>query len=318
MERVCIAGSTGYLGIAVVEELRSRNIPVVAVARNSSSSNVSRIRELGAQVEFVDASNPHDSYTTALASATTAISCLAAGVKHVDKTTDFWAIDRDATIRFGRAACHAGVKQLLLISTFEGKDSRHVSEFSNAKEEAVDILRDECQKNGVTLTVMRPNAYFKDLTTQAFDTVLQNGHYRVIGSGSYRINPIAREDVAIFMADCIQNKQSGEFPIGGPDVFTFREIGVLAAEVIGNKQQLKISSIPLWLLRTVAMVMSIFGLLCRAARRQASMLCWTIYVSSHDGVAPCIGKHRLVDEYKRMYANYTITEQPELNGDQGK
>ena len=42
MERVCVAGATGHLGLAVVEELRSRNVEVVAVARNSSSSNLSR------------------------------------------------------------------------------------------------------------------------------------------------------------------------------------------------------------------------------------------------------------------------------------
>jgi uncharacterized protein YbjT (DUF2867 family) len=307
-ERVCVVGATGHLGSAVVEELCSRNMTVVAVARNSSSSKVSRIQALGATVEFVDASKPQESYATALSCATIAISCLAAGFSHVDETNDFWAIDRDATVRFGRQALNANVKQLVLVSTFEGKDSRSVSAFSNAKEEAVDVLRDECKRAGVILTVLRPNAYFRDLTDSAFDSVLTQGRHMVLGDGSHRINPISREDVAIFMADCVQNKRGGEYLMGGPDVFTFRDIVVLAAMVVGKEDGLKIRSIPLWLLRIVASALGLFGFLSRAARRQVALLHWMIYVSTHDAVAPCCGRRRLVDDYKRKYEEYKIKQ----------
>ena len=300
-ERVCVAGATGHLGSVVVEELRARDMAVVAVARNSSSSNVAKFREIGATVEFVDASNPQESYATALASATTAISCLAAGYKNVDKTSDFWAIDRDATIRFGLEALNAGVRHLLLVSTFEGKDSRHMSAFSNAKEEALDLLRDECVRKCGTLTVLRPTAYFKDLSNRAFETVLNDGRHTVLGDGSHRINPIAREDVATFIADCVQNRRAGEFLMGGPDVMTFREIGFLAAQVIGNEQDLQICSIPLWSLRLLAIVFSLLGHFSRSMLRSSAVVYWMIYVSTHDGVAPCCGKRRLIDDYKRKY-----------------
>jgi len=304
MERVCVAGATGHLGLAVVEELRSRNVEVVAVARNSSSPNLSRFRELGVNVAFVDASKPQESYGTALAFATTAISCLAAGYKQVDKTSDFWAIDRDATMRFGREALKTDVKHLLLVSTFEGIESRERSNFTNAKEEAVDVLRDECQRAGVTLTVIRANAYFKDLTNAAFKRVLMEGRHMILGDGSHRINPIAREDVAIFMADCVQNRRGGEFPMGGPDVFTFREIGILAAQVIGNEKQLKIQSVPRWCLQFLAVILSMFGLFSRASRCYAALLYWMIYISTHDAVAPCYGKRKLIDEYRSKYKKY--------------
>lgn len=303
-ERVCVVGATGHLGSAVVEELCARNVDVVAVARNSWSSNVARFREIGVDVEFVDASKPQESYAKALSSATVAISCLAAGFKNVDETSDFWAIDKHAVIRFGREALDAGVRHLLVVSTFEGTDSRHISAFSNAKEEAVDVLRDECGRRGVAYTVLRPNAYFKDFIDHAFEKVLKDARYTVFGDGSHRINPIAREDVAIFIADCIQSNWDGEFLLGGEDILTFREIGVLAARVIGNEQELQIRSIPLRLLRLVAFVFSAFGYVSNPMRRSAALLHWMVYVSSHDGVAPCCGKRRLVDEYKRKYEEY--------------
>eukprot|EP00978_Attheya_sp_CCMP212_P029375 scaffold104142_cov24-Attheya_sp.AAC.1 len=160
-EKVCVVGATGYLGISVVEELcRRSHIKVVAVARNASSPNVSRLRELGVTIVFVDACSHDDededknededgnSYDRLFRreglGTTTAISCLAVRTMMATKDEgDFWTVDRDANIRFGRAALGAGVKHLLLVSTFEGRESRSVSEFSAAKEDAVDVLRRE-------------------------------------------------------------------------------------------------------------------------------------------------------------------------------
>lgn len=339
---VCVVGASGHLGRAVVEELCARQhrtgddttatstnagirgnriARVVAVARNASSPGASRLVELSAtsalEVMWVDASQPHEhsssSYATGLSSAATAISCLAAGYQNTGrvaqtKNNDFYAIDRDANIRFGREAIKAGVKHLLLVATFEGKVARKVSAFADAKEAAVDVLREECKRAGVVFTVLRPTAYFKDLTDRAFQNVLKNGRHLVLGGGSCRINPIAREDVAVFIADCIQNVDGGEYCLGGPDVFTFREIGILAAKVIGNEPDLKIDTFPLWLLRLNAFVWGLFGLCFRSAHRRAALLNWMIYVSTHDAIAPCHGKRRLMDEYKIKYENCLIEE----------
>eukprot|EP00978_Attheya_sp_CCMP212_P045537 scaffold350243_cov32-Attheya_sp.AAC.1 len=263
--------------------------------------------------------------------------------KHAeDKGDDFWTVDRDANIRFGRAAFGAGVKHLLLVSTCEGRESRSVSEFSAAKEDAVDVLRRECHCHNTTLasaadtnntniqfevTVVRPNAYFKDLTNRAFDAVLTHERHTVLGHGTHLINPIAREDVATFIADCVQGKQQHErgrdYPMGGPDIFTFREIGMLAAKVIHRHNNMSSSSsptmrghlditireIPLWKLRVMGtLLQGLHHLLVlvgccrqyeRGARRRAAVLHWMIHVSTHDAVAPCYGSRRLEDEYER-------------------
>ena len=327
--KACVAGATGYLGSAVVEELGSRNIGVMAVARNTKSLAGSVHHQPKNTTTttawfFVDATNPQENYATALASVTTAISCLAAGytsssssssscsgTKRVNSSSnDFWAIDRDANIRFGREAIQAGVQQLILVATLEGKASRIRSAFTDAKEEAVDVLQAECELAGVVFTVIRPTAFYKDLTDHAFDSVLKKGHHLVLGRGSCRINPIAREDVASFIADCVQSGRGGDFCVGGPDVFTYREIGVLAGKVIGNQTELRIVTFPLWILRLAAVVFAWFGLLFRAARRQAALMNWMIFASTHDAIAPCCGKRRLEDEYTKKYE---LTKNEECN-----
>ena len=234
------------------------------------------------------------------------MSCLAARPHSCAPQDDFWAIDRDANILWGHEALKAGVQHLVLVATFEGRDSRSVSEFSAAKEEAVDILQQECTATGAKFTVIRPNAYFKDLTDMAFDGVLAYNRHIVLGSGLHRINPVAREDVARFMVDCIQQRRHGEFPVGGPDIFTFAEIGALAAQIIhgttNNIHSIRVLCIPLWTLRLHAGVLDTLGRVSRSARRQAAFLHWMVYCSTHDAIAPCRGTLSLQDHYKQKLA----------------
>ena len=72
----------------------------------------------------------------------------------------------------------------------------------------------------------------KDLTNCAFDRVLKHNKHYVLGQGNHCINPISREDVAEFIADCVveKHKPGKDYPVRGPDMFTFREIGKLASQ----------------------------------------------------------------------------------------
>ena len=146
------------------------------------------------------------------------------------------------------------------------------------QESAVDAIGAACRQAGVMFTVIRPTAYFSDLTNRAFDSVLKRGRYTVVGDGSHRINPVDGDDVAVFIADCIGNPEMAgrEHQIGGPDIFTFREIGLLAAEVIGLPAPLKIRSIPSWSLRFIAAMAAMVGLVSSKSRRSAAILRWMI------------------------------------------
>ena len=298
-DRVCVVGATGYLGRRVVAALRARSLPVVAILRDQSrEADQRQIIGLGAILAFVDASR-FESYAAALSGVEVAISCMASSNVHVDASHDFWAIDRDANIRFGRAALAAGARHVILVATFEGRASRHVSAFSAAKEEAVDTIRAACHEAGAAFTVIRPTAYFSDLTNRAFDTVRKQGRHTVIGDGSHRINPVDGDDVAAFIAEIIGDptKAGREYPVGGPDIFTFREIGMLAADVIGQPSSLKIREIPIWSLRLVAAAAAIMGLVFRRSRRSAAILQWMIWSGTHDAIAPACGTRRLRDRF---------------------
>jgi uncharacterized protein YbjT (DUF2867 family) len=297
--RVCIAGATGYLGRRVVAELRSRSWPVVAILRDRShAEDQHELIGLGAGLEFVDAARL-EPYAQAVAGADVAVSCMASTNVHVDATDDFWAIDRDANIRFARAALHAGARHVILVATFEGRASRHASAFSAAKEAAVDAVAAACIEAGAGFTVVRPTAYFSDLTNRAFDAVLHHRPHTVVGDGRHRINPIDGNDVAAFIAECIVDPELAgrQHPVGGPDTFSYREIGMLAAEVLGRTDALTIRRIPIWSLRLIAALASAAGLVSRTSRRSAALVRWMIWSGTHDAVAPACAALRLRDAF---------------------
>ena len=118
--QVCVAGATGYLGSRLVTQLRARSMAIVAILRDRScEADQRKLNALGATLAFVDASRI-ESYAQALSGSQIAISCMASRNVHVDSTNDFWAIDRDANIRFGIEAVRAGAQHVILVPPSKG------------------------------------------------------------------------------------------------------------------------------------------------------------------------------------------------------
>jgi len=272
---------------------------VTAIVRNQVDRPALRtLVTLGASIAAVDAAR-REPYEPALANVDVAISCMASRNSGHDASNDFWAIDRDATLRFGRTAVACGVRKLMLVATFEGPASRRQSEFSDAKEQAIDGLRLACEAAGVALTVIRPTAYFSDLTDRAFESVATHNRYTQVGDGSHRINPIDGDDVSEFICSHLAPDvaHDREYPIGGPDVMTFHEIGCLAAESLGTRETLRFRRIPVTALRLLAALAGGAGKVSHRWRRSAAILDWMIYAGTHDAVAPCAGRRHLRDTF---------------------
>jgi uncharacterized protein YbjT (DUF2867 family) len=312
--RVCIAGSTGYLGSRVTAAFLARKIQVTAIVRSPLDTAAIRpLHAMGADVTFIDAQR-RESYAGALANVGIAISCMASRNVHVNANSDFWAIDRDANIRFGLAAIAARVDRIMLVATSEGTGSRRDTAFSDAKEQAVDTLGLACATAGIPLTIIRPTAYFSDLTDRAFNSVMARNRYTVIGDGNHRINPVDGSDVASFIADRAGEADGSpvSYSVGGPEIFTYREIGELAAEILGNPAALRVRRIPVDALRLTAMLASAAGQVSGPLRRTAAILRWMIYMGTHDAIAPSCGKRSLRDNFDSMSARANAHAQSRL------
>ena len=69
----------------------------------------------------------------------------------------------------------------------------------------------------------------------------RGGRVYLFGDGSSRINPIHGADLAEFCVDALE-RQEQQLDVGGPEVFTYREIAELAFAVLDRPE--KITGIP--------------------------------------------------------------------------
>lgn len=299
-----VAGATGYLGWYLTSKLREKGWAVTAVARHESEKeSAKRLESTGARVVYRDASRG-DSCSGLLTGCDAVLSCMASPNRGVAPSEDFWAIDRDANVRLGTECAAVGVRQFVLFSTFEGPHSRKVTSFSEAKEAAVDAIRSSAVASGMAFTVIRANAYFKDLTSRFFDSVLHTGSFTVFAGSTTRINPIHGADVADFVYEILRDPTFAgkEYPVGGPDVFTFREIGLLAADIIRPEGGVKVITASLAPLKVMSALLAPLAVASRKTRTRRALVRWMIYALTHDAVAPAKGIRPLADDYRERLA----------------
>jgi uncharacterized protein YbjT (DUF2867 family) len=138
--------------------------------------------------------------------------------------------------------------------------------------------------------VIRPTGYFS-----FFAEILKlerQGRGMVIGSGEARTNPIDEADLAEVCVRAV-DEEVQEVDVGGPDVFTRREIVELAFAALGRPPQVR--SLPPRLFRSVARVAKPLNL------RLAALLDFGAAVSQVDAVAPANGR-RTLDAYSAELA----------------
>jgi hypothetical protein len=71
--------------------------------------------------------------------------------------------------------------------------------------------------------------------------------------------------------------------IGGPEVLTFRETILAAAEALGKRrEQVRVVALPLLPLRILAAALGMLGMLWPAAAQLAGGLRFMLYASTHD------------------------------------
>jgi divinyl chlorophyllide a 8-vinyl-reductase len=139
------------------------------------------------------------------------ISCLASrsGIKK-----DAYAIDYQATKNCLDAGVANDARHFVLLSAFCVKNPW--LQFQQAK---LKLEADLEAQNSMTYSIVRPTAFFKSVSRQ-LENVQQGSPYVLFGNGEVtRCNPIAEEDLATFLVDCItdNSRENKIMNLGGPD-----------------------------------------------------------------------------------------------------
>ncbi|MCW8796276.1 MAG: NAD(P)H-binding protein, partial [Chlorobium sp.] len=179
-------------------------------------------------------------------------------------------------------ALKAKVKKFIYISVFNAEKMLDISNI-----QAHEQFAGELRKSGMEYTVIRPTGYFSDMLQ--FLNLAKMGIMPILGDGDKRSNPIHAADLATVAVDAAEGDER-DIDAGGPDVFTYREVGELAASVTGTKPM--VLSIPLWIGEGLLTVSRLIN------RDIADIFSFALAVSKLDSVAPQLGTHHLADFFK--------------------
>ena len=88
---------------------------------------------------------------------------------------------------------------------------------------------DELQVSALKHVVVCPTGFFSDM--EELLSMARSGRVFLFGDGSSQINPIHGADLAEVCVSALETEQS-RVDVGGPEVFTYREIAELAFDVL--------------------------------------------------------------------------------------
>lgn len=245
MQKILIAGSTGYLGSHIVEHMQIRQMNFKALARNTQKLHalgVNKSQIIQAQVTQAE------TLTGCCVGIDTIISSI--GITRQKDGLSYMDVDYQANKNLLEEAKKSGVKKFIYISVLHGEALTNL-QICAAKERFVQELK----QSGLDYCIIRPSGFFSDLTE--FYNMAKKGRVYLFGNGQTRVNPIHGADLAKVCVDAIyQNEKVIE--VGGKETFTHQDIAELAFEVLNKRP--KITYIPDWvrkiLLQLAALVMN--------------------------------------------------------------
>lgn len=219
---IVVAGATGYIGRAVVEESVKRGYKTIALVRSIQRILSDEGKHLygdsfkGAEIVEIDVSDEvalSDYFASVDGKVDTIVSCLASPV---GTKKEAYAIDYQASLNCLNAGRDERVKarHYILLSAFCCQ--KPLLQLQKAK---LQLESELAKQNDLTWSVVRPTAFFKSVSGQLEG--IQNGNpYVLFGDGAVtRCNPIAENELAEFMLNTVddESKWNKIMNVGGPD-----------------------------------------------------------------------------------------------------
>jgi uncharacterized protein YbjT (DUF2867 family) len=279
MNKVLVAGATGYLGRHLVKELKRHGYQVRALARN-----LNKLGDLSNVIDEMfegEVTRPEtlDSICDGIDVVISSI-----GITRQKDGMTYMDVDYQGNKNLLDLAPKSNISKFVYVSVLNAhlmKDLKIIQ----AKERFVNELKD----SGLDYSIIRPTGFFSDMLE--FLTMARKGRVSLFGKGDNKINPIHGADLAEVVVNSI-NKHEREINVGGPEQFTFREIGELAFKVL-NKE-VRISTLPVWVIGVILPMMRFF-----TSSTTYGPLEFMISAMTMDGVGESYGRERLEDFFKQ-------------------
>ncbi len=279
MKKVLVAGATGYLGRNVVKALKDRGFWVRALGR--SEAKLDPIKEFADELFIAEVTDP-DSLDGTCDGIDIVFSSV--GITRQKDGLTYNDVDYQGNRNLLTIAEAAGVSKFVYVHVLNAEKLQHV-----AMIQAKQAFVDELKRSALDHTVICPTGFFSDM--EEFLSMARSGRVYLFGDGSNRINPIHGADLAEVCAGALESREQ-QLDVGGPEVFTYREIAELAFDVLEKPK--KITCLPKKLIAA-----AVGALRWVAPVKTYGPIQFLATVMTMDVVGETYGQRRLVDHFRR-------------------
>jgi NADH dehydrogenase len=234
---VSVFGGTGFLGRRVVQRLVAEGTTVhVAVRHPDRARAALRAADLDRVTVFHADVRDQASVAAAVAGADAVVDAVSAYVETGGLT--FEAVHERGAETLAREAAAAGVARFVLVSGI-GADPESSSRYIRARGRGERAVQQEFPG----ATIVRPSAMFGP-GDALFGTLAHLARLLpvlpLIGGGHSRLQPVYVENVAEAIACILADPATAgrTYELGGPDVYTIRELVMIVLRIIGKRRML--------------------------------------------------------------------------------
>lgn len=243
-KQITIFGGSGFIGRNIVRELAQRGARIAVACRDVEGAKHLKVQGVVGQVTpvHVDVTEGESAIAPAVEGADMVINLC--GILYESGRNRFDAVQATAPGLIAAAAAKAGAGKFLHVSAI-GADANSPARYARTKaagEEAVRTTFDGA-------TILRPSIVFgpDDDFFNRFGAMAGTLPFLpLIGGGGTRFQPVYVDDVADAALKALASDDAAgkTYELGGPKIYTFRELMELVIAQTGRKRRLV--NIPFW------------------------------------------------------------------------
>ncbi|MEO1251682.1 MAG: complex I NDUFA9 subunit family protein [Pseudomonadota bacterium] len=234
-----VFGGSGFVGRNVVRELAKRGWRVRVAVRRPHLAQF--LRPMGAvgQIQLKQANIRHrPSVEAALQGADAVVNLV--GVLYQDGAQSFDAVQSDGAAAVAELAKVAGAQRFVHVSAI-GADANAKADYARTKGEGEAAVRGAFPE----ATILRPSIVFgvEDEFFNKFAAMATSTPFTplpLIGGGKTRFQPVYVDDVADAVCEALERPEAKAriYELGGPNIYTFRELMEFMLSEIGRARLL--------------------------------------------------------------------------------
>jgi len=234
---VTVFGASGFVGRHTVRALAKAGWRIRAVCRHPNLANYLLPAGVPGQIQLFKGNvRDDDAVTHALEGADAVVNLTGALFSHGEQ--NFEALHVEAPQRIGRLARQAGIKTLVHLSAI-GADVEAVSSYAESKGRGEKALREEFPD----AAILRPSIVFgpeDDFFNKFAWLARLSPVLPLIGGGHTKFQPVFVGDVAAAILRCVADSATAgkTYELGGPSVYSFKELLQLILRETGRKRLL--------------------------------------------------------------------------------